>query len=250
MENASTKPVTNRVALITGSSRGIGAAIARRLAADGLSVAITYGRSKDAAARVAAACEEQGVQVAAFDFDAASKQAAQDIVPRVVERFGRLDVLVCNAGIVRVASLADVTDEDYEECMRVNVDHVFYSARAAARVLPRGGRILVIGSLAATRAPWPGATVYSATKGAVAAFSRAAARDLGPRGITVNCIQPGAIDTDMNPADGPYAALSKQMAALGEYGTPADVAELASFLASSRASRITGAVLNVDGGDV
>jgi 3-oxoacyl-[acyl-carrier protein] reductase len=183
-------------------------------------------------------------------FDAASKQQAQDIVRRVAERFGRLDVLVTNAGILRPARLPEVTDDDYEEQMRVNFDHVFYTARAASRVLPPGGRICTVGSLSATRAPFPGFTAYCAAKGALAAFVRAAARDLGPQGITVNCVQPGGVDTDMNPADGPFSATVKALASLGKYGTPADVAELVSFVVSSRAGHITGAVLNIDGGDV
>lgn len=243
-------PVENRIALITGSSRGIGAAIAQRLSADGIGVAVTYNQSKEAAARVASACEARGVPVATFAFDAASKQQAQDIVPQVVERFGRLDILVTNAAFLRPGALPEISDDDYEAHMRVNVDHVFYSARAASRVLPEGGRIIVIGSLSADRAPFPGLTAYSATKGAVAAFTRAAARDLGPRGITVNCIQPGATDTDMNPADGPFSAVCKSMTALGRFGTPADVAELCAFIASPRAGHITGSVLSIHGGDV
>lgn len=243
-------PVKNRIALVTGSSRGIGAAIAQRLAADGLGVAITYHQNKEAAGRVAAACQAHDVPVATLAFDAGSKSDAKDIVPKVVERFGRLDVLVANAGIFRVTPLPEVTDEEYEAHMRVNVDHVFYTARAAARCLPQGGRIVIIGSLAADRAPFPGTAAYSASKGAVAAFTRAAARDLGRSGITVNCIQPGSIDTDMNPADGPFAPVTKALAALGKYGTPADVAELAAFIASPRAGQITGSVLNIHGGDV
>jgi 3-oxoacyl-[acyl-carrier protein] reductase len=240
--------LTGKAALVTGASRGIGAAIARRLARDGCAVAISYAASPDRAKAVVDEILAAGGQAAAFAADAGDAPAVVAAVDAAAERFGRLDILVNNAGMGVAASLEAIELADYDRCFAVNVRGVFVAIKAAARHMQRGGRIITIGSINADHIPFAGGAVYAATKAAVAGLTRGVARDLGPRGITVNVIQPGPVDTDMNPADGPWAAAAKAAMALGEYGAPDDIAALVAFVASPQARFITGASLNIDGG--
>ncbi|HLG88224.1 MAG TPA: SDR family oxidoreductase [Alphaproteobacteria bacterium] len=243
-----TDRLAGKVALVTGGGRGIGAAIARRLSRDGATVAITYSASAEAAERVVSDIAAKGGQALAIRADAADPAAVTAAIDQTAIRFGHLDILVNNAGMGVAASIAEMRIEDYDRCFAVNVRAVFVAIQAAARHMERGGRIITIGSVNADRIPFAGGSVYAATKAAVAGLTRGAARDLGHRGITVNVVQPGPIDTDMNPADGPYAGASKAALALDDYGRPEDVANLVAFLAGPESDYITGATLNIDGG--
>ncbi len=243
------KPLSGKTALITGGSRGIGAAIALKLATDGAALAISYIKSETAAQAVIANCLAAGApQAHAFPADAVSPESIDDLVQNVVKEFGQLDVLVNNAGTFAMAPLSEVTDAEFDRLMNINVKAVFVAARAAAKVLPEGGRIITIGSVNGDRMPFAGGSIYAMTKAAVAGLTRGWARDLGPKGITVNCVQPGPIDTEMNPADGEFAAQLKPITALGRYGKAQEVAAVVSFLASPAGSYVTGATINVDGG--
>ncbi|WP_066483040.1 MULTISPECIES: SDR family NAD(P)-dependent oxidoreductase [unclassified Sphingomonas] len=240
--------LSGKRAIVTGGSRGIGAAIAKRLAADGADVVITYAGNHDAAQQVVAAIAGAGRRTEAIQADAADVAAVEAAVVRAVDKLGGLDILVHNAGVFGLGTIDSDTIENYRRQFGVNVDGVFAGTRAAIGHMADGGRILVIGSVNAHTVPVPGAAVYSATKAAVAGMVRGWARDLGPRNILVNAIQPGPIDTDMNPADGDFAAMLAQHVALGRYGRAEEVAALAAFLASDEASYITGTTIDIDGG--
>ncbi len=245
------KELTGKVALVTGGSRGIGAAIARTLADDGADVAISYSASADKAKAVVNDLLEKGVRAHAFKADQVDAKAVEALVKSVVERFGRLDILVNNAGVFVTGQVHDRANNlaELDRLFAVNVGGVAAAVRAAAPLMGEGGRIISIGSVVGDATPWPGASDYSASKGAVAAYTRGWARDLGPKGITVNNVQPGPIDTDMNPAaNGEFANLQNTKTALGRYGKPEEVAAAVAFLASPSAAYITGATLNVDGG--
>ena len=240
--------LTGKAALVTGGGKGIGAAIAKRLASDGARVAITYSASADKARKVVDDIAAAGGEAIAIKADSADAGAVTSAVEQTVARFGRIDILVNNAGIGVSATIEEMTLEDYDRCFAVNVRGTFVAIQQAARRMESGGRIVTIGSVNADRIPFTHGAIYAATKAAVAGLTRGVARDLGPRGITVNTVQPGPIDTDMNPADGPYAASGLPALAVGHYGRTEDVASLVAYLVSSEAAYITGASLNVDGG--
>ncbi|WP_327382432.1 SDR family oxidoreductase [Streptomyces sp. NBC_01207] len=238
----------NTVALVTGGSRGIGAAVALRLAEDGADVAITYVHDVEAAAEVVGKVEALGRRALAVRADAGDPAAAGAAVERVVAEFGRLDVLVNNAGVGVLGPLAELSPADVERVLAVNVHGVFLTTQAAARHLDSGGRVITIGSCMTQRVPGPGGTLYAMSKSALTGFNKALARELGGRGITANIVHPGPVDTDMNPADGPYAGPQAAMTALGRFGTPREVAAVVSFLAGKEAAYVTGAEFAVDGG--
>ncbi|OYY69530.1 SDR family NAD(P)-dependent oxidoreductase [Sphingomonas sp. 28-63-12] len=235
-------------ALVTGGSRGIGAAIALRLAADGADVVITYAGNTAAADQTVAAITAAGRKGLAIQADAADGPATAAAVQQAAAALGGLDILVHNAGIANFAPIADDTQDNFDKTFAVNVDGVFAGTKAAVPLISDGGRILIIGSVNAHSMPVPGGAVYGATKAAVAGLARGWARDLGARGILVNVIQPGPIDTDLNPADGPFAAVLTPHIALGRYGRVEEIAALAAFLSSDEASFITGAAIDIDGG--
>ena len=240
--------LANKVALVTGGSRGIGAAIARRLAADGASVAITYVKDADAASTVVKAIEAQGRKAIAIQADAADPKAVRDAVEKAVATLGRLDVLVNNAGTAIPKKFEDSTLEELDRLININLRGVFVTTQAALKHLNDGGRIINIGSCVGERLLTPGLAAYSATKGAVKMFTQGLSREVGDRKITVNNVQPGPIDTDLNPSSGDWATPQKAVTALGRYGTVDEVAALVSFVASPESSYITGANLTVDGG--
>ncbi|MFD3471344.1 3-oxoacyl-ACP reductase family protein [Streptomyces sp. NPDC058682] len=238
----------NTVALVTGGSRGIGAAVALRLAEDGADVAITYVHDAEAAAEVVGKVEALGRRALAVRADVGDPAAAGAAVERVVAEFGRLDVLVNNAGVGVLGPLAELAPADVERVLAVNVRGVFLTTQAAAGHLDSGGRVITIGSCMTQRVPEPGGTLYAMSKSALTGFNRALARELGGRGITANIVHPGPVDTDMNPADGPYAGPRAAMTALGRFGAPWEVAAVVSFLAGEEAAYVTGAEFAVDGG--
>jgi len=237
-----------KVALVTGASRGIGAAIAKRLAADGASVAITYTKGADAAAAVVKAIESNGGKAISIQADATDAGAVTAAVEKTVATFGGLDVLVNNAGTAIPKKFEETTLEELDLIIDINIRGVFVTTQAALKHMNAGGRIITIGSCVGERMMTPGLVPYSATKGAVKMFTQGLSREVGSRGITVNNVQPGPIDTDLNPAAGDWAAPQKAATALNRYGSVDEVAALVAFVAGPESSYITGANLTVDGG--
>jgi 3-oxoacyl-[acyl-carrier protein] reductase len=240
--------LNNKVALVTGGSRGIGAGIAKRLAADGANVAITYTKGADAAQAVVKEIESTGRKAIAIQADAADAAAVKAAVEKTVATLGRLDVLVNNAGTAIPKTFEETTLEEMDRVIDINIRGVFVATQAALKHMKDGGRIIMIGSCVGERMMTPGLVPYSATKGAVKMFTQGLSREVGGRGITVNNVQPGPIDTDLNPAAGDWAEPQVAATALKRYGHVDEVAALVSFVASPEASYITGTNLTVDGG--
>jgi 3-oxoacyl-[acyl-carrier protein] reductase len=235
-------------ALVTGASRGIGAEIVRRLAADGAAVAFTYGSSAAEAEKLVAEVTGGGGKVVAIQADSADPGQVAASVDETVAQLGGLDILVNNAGVASIADIESFSLTDFDRLVAINIRAVFVATQRAVPHLGAGGRIINIGSINAERVPGPGLAAYAMTKGAVASLTRGLARELGPRGITVNNVQPGPIATDMNPETGEFAEAAKQVMALGRYGHPRDIAGVVSYLAGPDAAYVTGANWNVDGG--
>lgn len=240
--------LSGKVALVTGGSRSIGAAIAKKLAADGAAVAITYSASPDRAAQVVAEIEASGGKAIAIAADAGNPDAVRAAVSQTIAAFGSIDILVNNAGIAVNAPIEQIDFRDYERMIAVNVTGVFVATQEAVRHMKPGGRIIHIGSSMTRYAAFPTASVYTLTKGAITGFNRSLVRDLGPKGITVNTVHPGPTDTDMNPANGPVAAIVGPGMAIGRYGQPSEIASVVAFLASPEAAFVTGADIVADGG--
>ncbi|MGH9162115.1 MAG: 3-oxoacyl-ACP reductase family protein [Vicinamibacteraceae bacterium] len=244
----SVSQLNGKVALVTGGSRGIGAAVAIRLGSEGAHVALTYARSQDKARTVVSAIEAAGGRALAIAADNTDPAALDAAVEQTLATFGRLDILVNNAGVFSSAPLETLTLQDFDAAMAVNARAVFIASKAAAAHMGAGGRIISIGSNLAERVPGPGLTVYAASKAALVGLTKGMARDLGSRGITVNLVHPGSTDTDMNPAEGPHADAQRSLMAIPRFGEPQDVAGLVAWLASSDGRFVTGAALTIDGG--
>jgi 3-oxoacyl-[acyl-carrier protein] reductase len=242
------KRLENKVAMITGGGRGMGASITKRLAAEGASVVLTYSKSREQAEAIAAEINASGGKALAVEADSADAQAVINAVDKTVAEFGKLDVLVNNAGIYIGKAFEEHTLEDYDQIMGINVKAVYAASLAAVKHLPAGGRIITIGSNMAENALGPETTLYTMSKAALTGFTRGLARDLGKKDITVNLVQPGPINTDMNPSDTDLADFLRSRMALSEYGTGDDIAGLVAFLASAEGKFITGTAITIDGG--
>jgi 3-oxoacyl-[acyl-carrier protein] reductase len=240
--------LSKKVALVTGGSRGIGAAIAKRLSADGANVAITYAKDANAASAVVKAIERDGGKAIAIKADAADAKAVKGAVEKAVATFGRLDVLVNNAGTAIPKTFEETTLEEMDRVIDINIRGVFVATQEALKHMNDGGRIIMIGSAVGERVQVPGLVPYSATKGAVKIFTQALSRELGSRRITVNNVQPGPIDTDLNPAAGDWSVPQKAATSLNRYGHVDEIAAMVAFVAGPESSYITGANLTVDGG--
>jgi 3-oxoacyl-[acyl-carrier protein] reductase len=239
-----------KAAIVTGGSRGIGAAIAKRLAADGANVAITYARAADHAHKVVDDLRKLGVQALAVQAEATDVTALRAAVDSAASAFGRLDILVNNAGIAPFGPFEDVTVEDVDEILAIHARAAVVLAQAVLPHMTNGGRIVGIGSSLVERVPYPGWTLYTMSKSALTGLTKGLARDLGPRGITVNLVHPGSTDTDMNPANGPDADAERGYTALGRYLDPEDIAATVAHLAGEGGRNITGAAFVVDAGAV
>lgn len=243
-----TSRFNSKVALVTGGSRGIGEAIVRRLAAEGAAVAFTYSSSAEKAQTLVKQIESAGGNALAIQADSADAEAIQRAVSATVERFGALNILVNNAGILMLGTVDTFSLEDFDRMFAVNVRATFAAAKACSTVMQTGDRIITVGSVVAQRSGFPGSSVYSMTKSAIAGMIRGLAIDFAPRGITVNNVQPGPTGTDMNPADGPHAGMIKSLIPLGRVGTADEIAGMVAYLASEEAAFVTGASLTIDGG--
>lgn len=242
------KPLSGQVAFVLGGSRGIGAAIVKRLARDGAAVAFTYVSSASKAEELVATITAAGGKALAIRADSADAVAVQHAIRQSVTRFGRLDILVNNAGVLVWGHLEELTLDDLDRTLAVNIRSVFVACQEAAHHMGKGGRIINIGSTNADRIPMAGGSVYAMSKSALVGLTKGMARDLGPRGITVNNVQPGPVDTDMNPADGESAEQLKGMMALARYGKDDEIASFVAYLAGPEAGYVTGASLTIDGG--
>jgi 3-oxoacyl-[acyl-carrier protein] reductase len=240
--------LSNKVALVTGGSRGIGAAIVKRLAREGAHVALTYVSKPDQAHDTAQAAQALGVNALAIQADSADPTAVAAAVERTVAELGGIDILVNNAGIGLVAPIDQYSLEDFDRTFAVNVRAVFVATQAAVKHMTAGGRVINIGSCNAERMPFAGGGVYAMSKAALVGLVKGLARDLGPRGITINNVQPGPVETDMNPANTDFAKRLLQVMALPRYGTGDEIAAMVAYLAGPEAGYVTGASLTIDGG--
>lgn len=238
----------NKVALITGGSRGIGASIVRKLAKEGITVAFTYANSRNRAEELVNEIQNSGGKAYAIQANAENVNTTKEAVEKTIEKFGRINILINNAGIFEYKMYDEATIEDFDRMVAVNVRSVFEGVQAVAPQMSEGDRIITIGSANANVAAFPGISLYAMSKAALAGMIRGLARDLAPKGITVNNVQPGPVDTELNPADNPHAKLVKELIALGRYGKATEIADLVAFLSSEHSSFITGASIDINGG--
>jgi len=244
-----TQTLKGKIALITGGSRGIGAATALQMAAQGATVAFSYSSSEARANEVVAKIEAAGGKAVAFKADQANASEVKGLIADVVKRFGKLDILVNNAAVFVTGTVAETTDTSgFDRQNTINYEAVVAAIREASRVMGEGGRIISVSSALALRSTWPGLADYSATKRAIEGYTKGAARDLGAKGITVNAIGAGSTDTEMNPADGGFGEAQATATAIGRFGRAEEIAAVITFIASPAASFVTGAVIPVDGG--
>ena len=237
-----------KAAFVQGGSRGIGAAIVQRLASEGASVAFTYVSSDDKAQALVKSIEASGGKALAIKADSADETSVRTAIDSAANAFGKIDILVNNAGVLAFGEIDALTMDDFDRTIAVNVRSVFVASQQAARHMPDGGRIITIGSVNADRMPFQGGAVYAMSKSAIVGLTKGLARDLGPRGITVNNVQPGPVDTDMNPADGEMAEGMRSYMALNRYGKDSEIASFVAYLSGPEAGYITGANLTIDGG--
>ncbi|MDG6094263.1 SDR family oxidoreductase [Acetobacter sp. AN02] len=240
--------MTTRVAIVTGGSRGIGAAAALQLAEDGLDVVLSYAGNAAAAEKTAQGIRDKGRRALAVKADGSTTEGNRVVIAAALSEFGRIDVLICNAGMYPYGPINEMTIEDIDRVLNLNLRAVMVETMEATRHMKEGGRLIYMGSAFGERAPFPGISLYAATKAALIGFAQGVARDMGQRGITANVIQPGPVDTDLNPADGSGADLIRSFTATQSYGKTTDIARAVSFLASPAAGYITGTTLTVDGG--
>jgi 3-oxoacyl-[acyl-carrier protein] reductase len=243
-----TLPLKDKVAFVQGGSRGIGAAIVKRLVRDGATVAFTYASSPERAQALVDELKVTAGRALAIQADSADATALQQAVRLAAETFGRLDILVNNAGVLAMGPVEEFKLEDLDRTLAVNVKSVFVATQEAVRFMREGGRVVTIGSTNAERMPFAGGAVYAMSKSAIVGLTKGLARDLGPRGITVNNVQPGPVDTDMNPANGEFADSLRALMALQRYGKVEEIASFVAYLAGPEAGYITGASLSIDGG--
>ncbi|CAM3657118.1 3-oxoacyl-ACP reductase family protein [Rahnella bruchi] len=237
-----------KAAFVQGGSRGIGAAIVKRLASEGASVAFTYVSSEDKAQALVKSIEAGGGKALAIKADSADENSVRTAIDSAAKTFGKIDILVNNAGVLAFGEIDALTIDDFDRSIAINVRSVFVASQQAARHMPDGGRIITIGSVNADRMPFQGGAVYAMSKSAIVGLTKGLARDLGPRGITVNNVQPGPVDTDMNPADGEMAEGMRSYMALNRYGKDSEIASFVAYLSGPEAGYITGANLTIDGG--
>ncbi|WP_449632008.1 3-oxoacyl-ACP reductase family protein [Rahnella aceris] len=237
-----------KAAFVQGGSRGIGAAIVQRLAREGASVAFTYVSSEEKAQALVKTIEASGGKALAIKADSADESSVRTAIDNAAKTFGKIDILVNNAGVLAFGEIDALTMDDFDRTIAINVRSVFVASQQAARHMPDGGRIITIGSVNADRMPFQGGAVYAMSKSAIVGLTKGLARDLGPRGITVNNVQPGPVDTDMNPADGEMADGMRSFMALNRYGKDSEIASFVAYLSGPEAGYITGANLTIDGG--
>ena len=248
MSNTTQQTLPGKVAFVQGGSRGIGAAIVKRLARDGAAVAFTYVSSLDKANEVVYAIQQNGGRALAIKADSSDTTAVRQAIDQAAATFGGIDILVNNAGVLALGAIEDFKLDDFDRTIAVNVRSVFVATQEALRHMGEGGRIITIGSTNADRMPFQGGAAYAMSKSAIVGLTKGLARDLGPRGITVNNVQPGPVDTDMNPAEGEFAETLKGLMAIGRYGKTEEIASFVAYLAGPEAGYITGASLTIDGG--